>query len=97
MYLASGSAPAAVTACSDIRSTQEAPSLSGEELPPVTVPLARKAGFLAASSSAVRSALIPSSLVTGPDGASIGTISASNRPASAAAAARWWLASANAS
>jgi hypothetical protein len=81
----------------DISSRQAAPSLSGEELPPVTVPPERKAGFLAARSSAVRPALIPSSLVTGPDGASMGTISASNRPASAAAAPRWWLASANAS
>jgi hypothetical protein len=63
----------------------------------VTVPPARKAGFLAASSAAVRSRLIPSSLVTGPDGALTGTISAPNRPPSSAAAASAWLRSANSS
>ncbi len=40
---------------------------------------------------------MPSSSVTGPAGAVTGTISSPNRPARWAAAARWWLRSANSS
>ena len=73
---------------SDTSRTTAAPSLSGEEFPPVTVPSRRKAGCLAASSARVRSSLMPSSAVTSPAGVVTGTISPANRPASLAAAAR---------
>jgi hypothetical protein len=90
-YLAIGWIPAAAAARSDISSRPAAPSFSGEELPPVTVPSGRKAGFLAARSSRVSSGLIPSSAVTSPPGALTGMISSARTPAAAAAAARWWL------
>src|SRR5690348_15611354 len=45
----------------------------------------------------VRLALMPSSAVTSPRPVSTGTISSASRPASRAAAAFWWLASANSS
>jgi Kef-type K+ transport system membrane component KefB len=96
-YLAIGSAPAAAAARSDISSRPAAPSLSGEEFPPVTVPSLRKAGLRAASSSRVRSARMPSSAATSAPlpGTVTGTISSASRPAAAARAARWWLCSAN--
>jgi Kef-type K+ transport system membrane component KefB len=93
-YLAIGSAPAADAARSDISSRPAAPSFSGEEFPPVTVPSLRKAGLRAASSSRVRSARIPSSAVTSVPppapvpGTITGTISSASAPAAAARAAR---------
>jgi hypothetical protein len=93
-YRASGVTPPARTR-SDTSSTPAAPSFSGEELPPVTVPPLRNAGRLAASSSRVSPGRMPSSCPTGPAAVGTGTISSSNRPASRAAPARWWLRSAN--
>jgi len=95
-YRAIGSTPAADTARSDSSSRPAAPSFSGEELPPVTVPPGRNAGFLAARSSRVRSGLIPSSAVTSPPGPRspgtvTGMISSASAPAAAARPARWWL------
>jgi len=92
----SGCTPAADTARSDSSSRPAAPSFSGEELPPVTVPPGRNAGFLAARSSRVRSGLIPSSAVTSPPGPRspgtvTGMISSASAPAAAARPARWWL------
>ncbi|HEX9527777.1 MAG TPA: hypothetical protein VF951_09780, partial [Streptosporangiaceae bacterium] len=66
-------------------------------MPPVTVPPWRKAGAFAASSAAVMPPLIPSSCLTSPREVVTGTVSASNRPASRAAAARWWLRNAHSS
>jgi len=66
-------------------------------LPPVTVPPWRKAGAFAASSAAVMPPLIPSSCLTSPREVVTGAVSASNRPASRAAAARWWLRNAHSS
>ena len=68
-------------------SSAAAPSFSGEELPPVTVPPVRKAGAFAARSARVTRALIPSSWLTGPREVVTGAVSASNRPASRAAVA----------
>jgi Kef-type K+ transport system membrane component KefB len=93
-YLAIGSAPAAAAARSDISTRPAAPSLSGDEFPPVTVPSLRKAGFRSASSPRVRSGRIPSSAVTltpppgPPPGTVTGMISSASTPAAAARAAR---------
>ena len=56
---ASGSRPAAPASLAT--STAEAPSLSGEALPAVTVPSLTKAGLSLASFSSVESARMPSS------------------------------------
>ena len=61
----------------------------------MTVPFLRKAGRLAASSSSVIPPLMPSSWLTSPREVVTGTVSASNRPASRAAAASRWLRSAH--
>ena len=74
---------------------QAAPSLRVEALPAVTVPPSRKTGRSFAIFSSEASGRGPSSAstvtVSRPFGASIGTISSANSPASAAATARWWL------
>jgi hypothetical protein len=65
----------------------EAPSVSGEAVPAVTVPSAKKAGFRPESTSIVVSGRIPPSALTTPFLVSIGTISSLNLPASRALAA----------
>ena len=70
-------------------SAAAAPSLSGHELPAVTVPSSLKAGFSDPSFSSVESARGPSSLLTTVPSASVtGTISRSKTPLACAATAR---------
>ena len=70
-------------------SAAAAPSLSGHELPAVTVPSGRNAGSSEASFSSVDEARGPSSLLTSVPSASLtGTISRSKMPFSWAATAR---------
>ena len=89
----SGSAPSARAFSSDAITSAAAPSLIPLAFPAVTVPPSRKAGFSAASFSAVTSGRGCSSTVTSPTG----TSSSAKRPASCAAAQRCCDASANAS
>ena len=85
MMRAFGSTPSASAFSSDITSTAAAPSLSGHELPAVTVPFSgSKAGLSSASFSSVVPGRGPSSRVTSPTA----TISASKWPLSRAATAR---------
>ncbi len=63
----------------------------------MTVPPLRKAGAFPARSARVIAPLIPSSCLTSPREVVTGAVSASNRPASRAAAASWWLRSAHSS
>ena len=69
-------------------STAAAPSFSGHELPAVTFPSSRKAGFSSASFSSVELARGPSSRATSvPSGSLTGTISRSKNPLSCEATA----------
>ena len=90
--------------------TAAAPSLICDELPAVTEPLTWNAGRRPPRTSSDVSRRGPSSAVNAtvrtagappPFGSatrtSIGTVSSSNRPASIAATARWWLRRANSS
>jgi hypothetical protein len=76
-------------------STIALPSLSGDELPAVTVPPVRNAGVSPASASSELSARTPSSRVM--ELPATGTISSSKTPWSHAAAALRWLRRANSS
>ena len=58
---ASGVAPTAAALASDITTTAAAPSLSGQQLPAVTVPSGRKTGLSWETPSIVVPSLIPSS------------------------------------
>ena len=70
-------------------SVAAAPSLSGQELPAVTLPSSLKTGLSVASFSIVVPGRGPSSrLTTVPSGSVTGTISRSNVPSSCAATAR---------
>ena len=82
--------PWAFAYASDVTSTADAPSVSGEEVPAVTVPSASKAGFRPESASWVVSARMVPSCAT----PAIGTISAVSRPSACAAAALRWLSTA---
>ncbi len=90
---ASGSRPCSPAKRSDVTSTAAAPSVSGDEVPAVTVPSRTNAGSSAAS---------PASVVSGrgqpssPTPATV-TISSASRPPATAAAALRWLSTANAS
>ena len=90
---ASGVRPWSFAYSSDVTSTADAPSVSGEEVPAVTVPVSRNAGFSPASASLLVPGRMQPSLVT----PLIATISASNLPAAWAAAALAWLATASSS
>src|SRR6185437_13576923 len=71
-------------------SVADAPSVSGDDVPAVTVPSASKAGANPASTSTVVSGRMqPSSPTTLPSASLIGTISSLNLPAARAAAAFW--------
>ncbi|MNV62810.1 hypothetical protein D3C71_1553740 [compost metagenome] len=99
---ASGVRPRALALAADITTTAAAPSLRPEALPAVTEPALSNAGRSPARASALVLRLMYSSAAnfTGSPlrwGMSTATISASNLPASCAAAAFCWLASASAS
>ena len=87
-------APSFRASPSSISSTPEEASFMPEELPAVTLPPSRKAGFSFASFSRVVSRLGYSSVAITPSpwraGTVTGTISSRNFPASMAAAARRW-------
>ena len=92
-----GSSPCSFAYASLHTTTAAAPSVSGDEVPAVTVPSSRNTGARSASPSRlVSSRMQPSRSMRAPP-ASTGTISSSRRPSARAAAARCWLASANAS
>jgi len=100
--VASARSPRRFASPASIRTSAEAPSLSGEAFPAVTVPSAWKTGFRRPSDSRVESARGPSSeltVIASPFrcGIATGTSSASNFPARWAATARWWERSANSS
>jgi hypothetical protein len=79
-------------------STAAAPSLSGQELPAVTLPSGRKAGGNSASFSRVVLGRGPSSAsISRPSGISIGVISLSKNPFFCASTARSWERLANSS
>ena len=90
-------APASRSASSLTSSRPAAPSLSGEELPAVTVPPARNTGLSAAQLLQRVSARMPSSASTARRRRATGRSSAAKSPRRGRAAARWWLRSANAS
>ena len=97
-----GCKPYCLTAASEASSNAQAPSLTPDALPAVTVPSGRTMPLSLASASMVVSARGCSSLLTSsgsPRFCAIdtGTISSASRPAATAAAARCWLRSANAS
>ena len=103
---ASGSRPSSRALAPEAMSSAAAPSLSGEELPAVTVPPSRKAGFSAASFSSELSARGPSSRPTSPvsfflsaasSPSGTGSISAASAPDSQAASAFRCECSANSS
>ena len=84
--------PSSLARRSDITTTAAAPSLSGHELPAVTVPSSRKAGFKVASTSIVVPGRGPSSFVNiWPFGSGTGMISRSKKPSSRALVAAFWL------
>jgi hypothetical protein len=102
---ARGSRPSSLARSSLMTSTAAAPSLSGQELPAVTVPPSLKAAFSPARTSMVVPGRGPSSLVIVPAststwlpslsasvaaGVSTGTISLSKWPESRASTARFW-------
>ena len=70
--------------------TAAAPSLSGQQLPAVTVPSGRNAGFSPPTPSSVTPGRGPSSRVMiVPSGSVIGVISRSKKPAAIACSARF--------
>ena len=72
--------------------TAAAPSLSGQQLPAVTVPFSRKTGCSCETPSSVTPARGPSSLLTTvPSGSVTGVISRSKNPSAMAFSARFWL------
>ena len=89
--------PLARAYSSVVTSTAAAPSVSGEEVPAVTVPSAVKAGFRPDSPSAVVPGRMQPSLSTRPAGVWMPTISSAMRPAAWASAALAWEATASAS
>ena len=90
--LAMGLTPSSFAFWSDISTTAAAPSLSGQELPAVTLPFSRKAGCSCASTSIVVPGRGLSSLLkSSPFGSGTGTISRSKKPLSRAFTAASWL------
>ena len=87
---ASGVSPCAAAQSADVIASAAAPSEICDAEPAVTTPSARNGVFSSPSFSSVESRRTPSSCLT----ESTGTISASNAPASCAAAALAWLSSA---
>ena len=86
---ASGVRPSSPARWSLMITTAAAPSLSGQQLPAVTVPSGRKTGFRAATASRVVPGRGPSSvLTTVPSGRVTGAISAAKKPAAMASSAR---------
>ena len=83
--------PCARAKSSEVTSTAAAPSVSGEEVPAVTVPSLSNAGF--SSASPAERGLRPDAAVRSTVAAlpRIGTISAASCPAACAAAALRWL------
>ena len=72
--------------------TPDAPSLSGQQLPAVTVPFSRNTGLRPCTASRVTPARGPSSRVTTVPSASVtGRISRSKKPSAMAFSARFWL------
>src|SRR6266536_1971087 len=87
---ASGVIPSALAAWSDMTTTAAAPSLSGQQLPAVTVPSGRNTGFRPARTSTVVPGRGPSSvLTTRPSGRVTGVISRSKKPSAMAFSARF--------
>ena len=78
-----GVRPSSAALVSLITTTAAAPSLSGQQLPAVTVPSGRNAGFSSATFSSVVPGRGPSSRLTMvPSGSSTGVISRSKKPLS---------------
>ena len=95
---ASGVTPSSRALASLITTTAAAPSLSGQELPAVTVPPSRKAGASEESFSSDVSGRGPSSRdTTVPSGRVTGMISRSKNPLRWDSTASSWLRSANSS
>jgi hypothetical protein len=94
-----GLMPSAFAFSSDISSTAAAPSVSGEALPAVIVPYLRsKTGrsfAIASSVESPRMRLSVSTMLSNDGGTTTVITSSLKRPLAVAAAARWWLCSAN--
>ena len=87
---ASGVMPSSAALMSLITTTAAAPSLSGQQLPAVTVPSGRNTGFSAATFSSVVPGRGPSSaLTTVPSGSVTGVMSRCQNPLASAFSARF--------
>ena len=87
---ASGVRPSSAARVSDMITTAAAPSLSGQQLPAVTVPCSRNTGFSPETPSRVTPGRGPSSrLTTVPSGVVTGMISRSKKPSAMAFSARF--------
>ena len=88
---ASGVRPSSAARRSLITTTAAAPSFSGQQLPAVTVPSGRNAGFSVDTFSSVVPGRGPSSaLTTVPSGSVTGVISRCQNPLASAFSARFW-------
>ena len=94
---ASGTSPLRLAYSSEQIRVAEAPSVTGDEVPAVTVPLSSNASFSLASPSSVVSERMQPSSETVPPYQAIGTISSASLPAAWAAAAFCWERSENSS
>ena len=95
---ARGRSPSAAAFSSLMMRIAAEPSVICDELPAVTRPSGRNAGFSLARVSIDESGRMPSSFViSSPSAPRTGWISRSNRPSAVARAARWWLSAAKAS
>ena len=89
---ASGVSPRCCARSSLITTTPEAPSLSGQQLPAVTVPFSRNTGLSPCTASSVAPARGPSSrATTDPSARVTGRISRAKNPSAMAFSARFWL------
>ena len=89
---ASGVSPSCCARTSLITTTPEAPSLSGQQLPAVTVPFSRNTGLSPCTASSVTPARGPSSRdTTVPSARVTGRISRAKNPSAMAFSARFWL------
>ncbi len=89
---ASGVRPSSAALVSLITTSAAAPSLSGQQLPAVTVPCSRNTGFRVDTFSSVTPGRGPSSvLTTVPSGVVMGVISRAKKPSAMAFSARFWL------
>ena len=87
---ASGVRPSSRALVSDMITTAAAPSLSGQQLPAVTVPSGRNTGCSVATFSSVTPGRGPSSLeITVPSGSVIGVMSLAQKPSAMAFSARF--------